>query len=337
MRNAEKFGSQTVDILVATYNGQEYIRAQLLSLLFQTHEAIRVLVHDDGSTDATREIVREIAAKDSRVKLIEDGVTCGNAGKNFMHLLKFSTVNAVMFCDQDDIWFDNKVAVMLEGLKRNEPSVPQVVYSEAYAWYANRGIDGKAMNTHPTDLKSFLFLNGAFQGCATLFNGAMRNLLRQWQGPLWMHDHTLALIALSLGRVTYMLTPLMLYRRHPESVTGKSPLRGSVRTALIAHRAAPVVCQGSYEAVERFLNLYGGKLSQKNRYILREYLKMRDDSFIKRVFAVLRNRFTLRGSTGALLIKLVLRPYIKAIKLGSGGGLDLTGLFAVNADYEAAA
>ena len=319
MKNTDTICSQTVDILVATYNGEKYIRAQLLSLLFQSHEAIRVLVHDDGSTDATREIVREIAAKDSRVKLIEDGVTCGDAGENFMHLLKFSSADAVMFCDQDDIWFDNKVAVMLERLKRNEPSVPQVVYSESYAWYADRGIDGKVMNTHPTDLKSFLFLNGAFQGCATLFNGAMRDFLRHWQGPLWMHDHTLALIALSLGRVTYLSTPLMLYRRHPESVTGKFPLRGGVRTALIAHRAAPVVCQGSYEAVERFLNLYGGKLSQKNRHILREYLKMRDDSFIKRVFAVLRNRFTLRSSMGALLVKLVLRPYIKVVKLGEGG------------------
>lgn len=319
MKNTETICSQTVDILVATYNGEKYIRAQLLSLLFQSHEAIRVLVHDDGSTDATREIVREIAAKDSRVKLIEDGVTCGNAGKNFMHLLKFSSADAVMFCDQDDIWFDNKVAVMLERLKRNEPSVPQVVYSESYAWYADRGIDGKAMNTHPTDLKSFLFLNGAFQGCATLFNGAMRDFLRHWQGPLWMHDHALALIALSLGRVTYLSTPLMLYRRHPESVTGKVPLRGGVRTALIAHRAAPVVCQGPYETVEGFLNLYGGKLSQKNRYILREYLKMRDDSFIKRVFAVLRNRFTLRSSMGALLMKLVLRPYIKAVKFGERG------------------
>ena len=320
MKNTDTICSQTVDILVATYNGEKYIRAQLLSLLFQSHEAIRVLVHDDGSTDATREIVREIAAKDSRVKLIEDGVTCGNASENFMHLLKFSSADAVMFCDQDDIWFDNKVAVMLERLKINEPSVPQVIYSESYAWYADRGIDGKAMNTHPTDLKSFLFLNGAFQGCATLFNGAMRDFLRHWQGPLWMHDHTLALIALSLGRVTYLSTPLMLYRRHPESVTGKFPLRGDVRTALIAHRATPVVCQGSYEAVERFLNLYGGKLSQKNRYILREYLKMRDDSFIKRVFAVLRNRFTLRSSMGALLVKLVLRPYIKVVKLGEGGG-----------------
>lgn len=182
MKNTDTIYSQTVDILVATYNGEKYIRAQLLSLLFQSHEAIRVLVHDDGSTDATREIVRVIAAKDSRVTLIEDVVRCGGAGKNFMHLLKFSTANAVMFCDQDDIWFDNKVAVMLEGLKRNEPSVPQVVYSEAYAWYADCGIDGKAMNMHPTDLKSFLFLNGAFQGCATLFNGAMRDLLRQWQG-----------------------------------------------------------------------------------------------------------------------------------------------------------
>lgn len=70
MKNTDTICSQTVDILVATHNGEKYIRAQLLSLLFQSHEAIRVLVHDDGSTDATCEIVREIAAKDFRVILL---------------------------------------------------------------------------------------------------------------------------------------------------------------------------------------------------------------------------------------------------------------------------
>ena len=316
MKNAEKFGSSTVDILVATYNGKRYIRAQLLSLLFQTHADICVIVHDDGSTDGTCEIIREIARKDSRVAFIEDGVRYGNAGKNFMHLLKFSKAEAVMFCDQDDIWFDNKVAAMLDVLKEKDARVPQVVYSEAYAWYPDRGIDGFAMNTHPVDLKSFLFLNGAFQGCATLFNGSMRNLLLRWQGPLWMHDHSLALIAITLGHITYMPNPLMLYRRHPESVTGHSPLKGNARTVLVAHRAVPVVCQGAYDAVGSFYKYYGEMLGDSCRCTLIEYLKMRDSSFIQKVLAVIKQHFLLRESMGELLIKLLLRPYIKDVKLG---------------------
>ena len=318
MKDNGTIASRTVDILVATYNGEKYIRAQLLSLLFQTHANIRVLVHDDGSTDKTCEIIREIARVDSRVVLIEDGVRCGGAGKNFMHLLKFSKAEAVMFCDQDDIWFDNKVSEMLEVLQEKDPRIPQVVYSEAYAWYTDRGIDGKAMATHPRDLRRFLFLNGAFQGCATIFNGAMRRELARWQGPLWMHDHTLALIGLTMGEVTYMPEALMLYRRHPDSVTGGSALRSTLRTAFVTHRQSPVVCQGAYDAVRLFLIIYGRKLSQKNRELLSEYLAMPEKSFLGRALSIVRNGFMLHGSTAELLIKLVLRPYMKNVTLGGG-------------------
>ena len=157
MNHAESAYGQTVDILVATFNGEKFIRAQLLSLLYQSYANIRVIVHDDGSTDATQTIVREIATKDNRVLFIEDGVRCGGAGKNFMHLLKFSDADAVMFCDQDDIWFDNKVSKMLSVLREKDNKVPQVVYSEAYAWYPDHGIDRIAMRERPENLKNFLF------------------------------------------------------------------------------------------------------------------------------------------------------------------------------------
>lgn len=317
MKNTDTICSQTVDILVATYNGEKYIRAQLLSLLFQSHEAIRVLVHDDGSTDATREIVREIAAKDSRVKLIEDGVTCGNAGKNFMHLLKFSSADAVMFCDQDDIWFDNKVSAMLEVLASQKGDAPQVVYSEIYVWHPKTGIDGFVL-PHPKGLRDFLFLNGGIHGCAAMFNAPMRSLMQRWHGYVQMHDHVLALLGLTFGHVTYMTCPLMVYRRHATSVTAQFSVRFAWKTALIANRRVPVVIDESYEAVRNFLEIYGKDIDANSRALIEAYLRMKDATFLQRAWSIIRNRFQIRNSTVELLGKLIMRPYIRKIRAGGG-------------------
>lgn len=312
MSHTENTCCQTVDILVATYNGEKYVRAQLLSLLYQSYANIRVIVHDDGSTDATQEIVREIAAKDNRVLFIEDGVRCGGPGNNFMHLLRFSNANAVMFCDQDDIWFDNKVSEMLRILKMQEASIPQVVYSEVYVWHPTSGIDGFVL-PHPIELRDFLFLNGGIHGCAAMFNANMRVLMLRWHGYVQMHDHILALLAFTLGKVTYMKTPLMLYRRHLEAVTGRFSTHSTWKTAIFKNRVFPVVAEETYRAVQTFLNVYAKELDGRTQSFIKAYLHMKDENFIQRARSVILNRFKIKNSTIRLLVKLMLRPYIKKI------------------------
>ena len=200
----------TVDILLATYNGELYIETQILSIISQTFKKWQLLIHDDGSSDTTIFIIKKWAAIDNRIKLIEDEVKTRNAAKNFMHLLKYSTAEYVMFCDQDDIWFDNKVQLMFDTMSQLPQDVPQVLYSNSYVWKPVRGILGKATLTFPNDLECFLFLNSGMQGCVTMFNAAVRDLMLRWEGDLAMHDHLLHLIGLAMGNVTYIHTPLML-------------------------------------------------------------------------------------------------------------------------------
>ncbi|MBR1732901.1 MAG: glycosyltransferase, partial [Alloprevotella sp.] len=96
-----------IDILLAAYNNAAYLPAQIRSLQNQTFTDWRLLVHDDGSADDTVGVVREFASADSRITLIEDGVTFHSAQGNFMHLLPFSDSEFAIFCDGDDIWLDN--------------------------------------------------------------------------------------------------------------------------------------------------------------------------------------------------------------------------------------
>ena len=71
-----------LDILMATYNGEAYISQQIYSLQQQTFTDWRLLIHDDGSTDRTIEIIRELAATDQRICLIEDRLCFHSAGRN---------------------------------------------------------------------------------------------------------------------------------------------------------------------------------------------------------------------------------------------------------------
>ena len=129
-----------IDILLATYNGAAYIREQIDSILQQTVADWHLLVHDDGSTDGTVDIVREYVQTDKRIRLVEDGERHLGVAKNFLHLLKYSTAEYAMFCDQDDIWIDNKVEVMLGVIADKDNTRPQAVFSNAYLWNAEQGV-----------------------------------------------------------------------------------------------------------------------------------------------------------------------------------------------------
>ena len=82
-----------IDLLLATYNGARYLPAQIRSLQNQTYDDWTLYVHDDGSTDATLDVVRRFAAADARIRLVDDGRRFGSPADNFLHLLSLWTTS----------------------------------------------------------------------------------------------------------------------------------------------------------------------------------------------------------------------------------------------------
>ena len=123
-----------IDILMATYNGASYIIPQIQSLQNQTFANWKLYIHDDGSTDETMKIIQSIATTDSRICIIKDGIRFHESGLNFMHLLKFSKAPFCIFCDQDDIWLENKLELMLRFIEAKDNTIPQAVYSNSYIY-----------------------------------------------------------------------------------------------------------------------------------------------------------------------------------------------------------
>lgn len=302
-----------VDILLATYNGQQHIVAQLHSLLMQSFADFRILVHDDGSTDATLDIIRSIARSDSRIVIIDDGAKFGSPQKNFMHLLEYSTAPWIMFCDQDDIWFDNKVESMLSTARANDAGLPMAVYSESYFWLPKKGIVGiGGARRSPRTLREFLAQKAGVQGCASLFNRQLKEIMLEYTGEVAMHDHLLEMAALTFGKVVRMELPLMLYRQHQANVTGNTDLTlsrfGRMKRKLINPR--PAMDARHLQATADFLTCFGERMTPDQYQLFSRFIGMTFKKKIPMVVEAARLGLACDQSRLKLIMKLIISPYL---------------------------
>lgn len=106
-------------VLLATFNGEKYLREQLNSILHQSIKVDEIIISDDGSTDNTKSIVNEYIKNNKNVviKFVENkgihGVPC-----NFENAFRHSSADFLFFSDQDDVWKKDKVAVFLDAVKK---------------------------------------------------------------------------------------------------------------------------------------------------------------------------------------------------------------------------
>ncbi|CYV61635.1 polysaccharide biosynthesis protein/ rhamnosyl transferase [Streptococcus suis] len=94
-----------VNILMSTYNGQQFLAEQIRSIQEQTYTDWTLFIRDDGSSDRTRELIKDFVEQDQRIHFI-DVETDENLGviKSFHRLVHYDTADFYFFSDQDDIW-----------------------------------------------------------------------------------------------------------------------------------------------------------------------------------------------------------------------------------------
>lgn len=109
---------EKIDILMATYNGEKYLKEQIESILNQTYKNIRLIISDDSSRDSTREILKQYE-KDNRVEVHLQEVNQGYV-KNFEYLLKQVKSDIYMLSDQDDVWLPEKVEKTYKKMKEED-------------------------------------------------------------------------------------------------------------------------------------------------------------------------------------------------------------------------
>lgn len=218
-----------VDILLATYNGERFLAQQLDSILLQSHRQWRVLISDDGSADASVAIAATYAARDSRFVLVNTARQ-GGVVANFGKALQYANADYLMFCDQDDVWAPDKVALMLGHILAREATcgkdaallgfsdlavVDSALVSISPTFYAAKGY--QPSNNRD---RRYLAWSSTVYGCTVILNGALRRLADPMPLRLPMHDQWCALLAALAGDVFYVDHPTVLYRQHGANVVG---------------------------------------------------------------------------------------------------------------------
>lgn len=214
---------------MATYNGGKFLAEQLDSLLAQRHRAVRIVISDDGSSDNTTDVIQAYAARDARVCLV-NRVRQGGVVANFSKVLSASDAHYMMFCDQDDVWMEDKVDTMLAALLAQESElgtatpllgfsdltvVKSDLQSDRASFYSDNGYNAEN-NADPR----YLLWSSTVYGCTTIFNRALADLGTPIPAGLPMHDQWLALLAASAGKVFYVPRKTILYRQHETNVVG---------------------------------------------------------------------------------------------------------------------
>ena len=214
--------NDTVGILMATYNGAKYIKEQLDSIICQTYENWILYISDDGSSDDTLSILYEYERKDNRIH-VEQSLHRGACG-NFAQLInKYGSLfNYLMFCDQDDVWKENKVKLSFENMKQRENELgnkPIMVFCRKKIVNSNlKEIDKENLDMR-TDFHSILLQNPIY-GCTMMLNKSAIEIATPIPLYATNHDHWIALKLSLCGNIYLINKELILYRQHNNNVTG---------------------------------------------------------------------------------------------------------------------
>lgn len=230
-----------ITILLACYNGKEYLPAQLDSILAQnTQAAFSVLIRDDGSTDGSWEVLEDYAGRyPERITLLPKTQPTGSAKGNFFALLDAVREkdlcrpgDYLMFSDQDDVWLPDKVERTLALMEQTQggPAVPALVHGNLKvvdkdlkvlnpSFFAFQGISPQRCSL------TNLLVQNCITGCTMMINQPLFALADKTPPECAMHDWWLGLLAACFGKIGYTIEPLMLYRQHGDNSVGAKDIR----------------------------------------------------------------------------------------------------------------
>lgn len=224
--------NKKVAILMATYNGELYIREQLDSILRQSFSDYICYIRDDGSTDRTVEILKEYQSKYmDKIMLIDCHSKKKGALGNFYSIIEFVINNTkepiIMFSDQDDIWHRDKIKIEYERIIKYYNDVPALVYTdqtivdEKLRVLDDSGEHFGKRNEKDHDFKRIIFRNVAV-GCTMCLNRKLLEVafIDSDINSIVMHDWWVMLVAKYYGNTEFIKFPLVKYRQHSSNELG---------------------------------------------------------------------------------------------------------------------
>lgn len=305
--------NKKVAILMATYNGEKYLKEQIESILNQTYKEFVLYIRDDDSTDATNQVISEYTEKypEKIVQVIDNKIARG-ACNNFMYLLKYvhnlNKYDLFMFSDQDDFWLEDKVELTINEYNKVENKEQPIlvhtdlnvvdsqlnIMDESFLKYSN-------LNGNSNGFNNYLVQNNV-TGCTTFINKRLVDLVKFDIENIRMHDWYFALLASAFGQVIFVNKSTIKYRQHGGNVLGAKKVGGvkeiyrkiieNFRNTTIKKDLNELFLQG-----ESFKNVYYNLLDDNKKKIIDDFCKIKYVNKFKKIRLIIKNKFYKQGKT----------------------------------------
>ncbi len=279
-------GKYTVNILMSTYNGANYICEQLDSLYEQRGVVINLFVRDDGSTDNTIELIEHYRNKFHSVQIYKEnniGATKSYYALSMKVLLEDSQCEYYAFCDQDDIWKKDKLIKGIQKLEYMNGRKPLLYYSNLMILDEKGNEKGLLINRNSksTSKKNGLASIGAY-GCTCIFNKhALEKFcdIRSCSEHIY-HDNWLYAVCTFLGEIYYDDESCILYRQTGLNVSGKKNQGIWIWGQRIQKLLNLSIERNLYEDIaSELIFCFKDDLDQKDIKFLELFLKYRHDKW----------------------------------------------------------
>ena len=237
----------TVSVALCTYNGERWLPAFLDGLSSQTLQPAELIVSDDGSRDATLDVIEAFAARASfPVRVAETHERLGST-MNFARAFSRCTGELIASADQDDVWRPDKLERMTTALDRRGLAMAfsdgSVIDDDgrpvATTLWAGVGFHARHQRAFARDPLGLLLRKSVVTGAAMVFRARYLDRLLPFPaalngpGSLMLQDRWIALILAAVAEVGAVAEPLIAFRQHADQQTG---LRDALTAGEVAHQ-----------------------------------------------------------------------------------------------------
>ena len=283
-----------VAVLLAVYEPNDALIAQLMSINKQIGVEISLYIGDDGSSFDIREIYKNYLPESYSYSTFERV----GPGQNFMNLiLRTGDEDFFAFCDQDDIWLKDKLIkhisllVPANGIAAGTHSNSAVLHGE------NISLKKSRCNEHHL---AQLLSENCVQGCTLVINKKARDLIRSKNTPsvIW-HDWWIGLVLSSVGRLMFVPGTDTLYRIHSQNTIGLPGFRTQIRNFFF--RPAGLLVKEH----KLLFSTYSLEMRKNDVEDLKNWIKRWDRNFLGRIVSAATDQRRRKSLAADLLRKLV--------------------------------
>ena len=212
----------TLSVCMACFNGQDYIEAQIISILEQLNIEDELIISDDGSTDSTLSLIAKF--EDSRIKLLH-GPQLGVV-ENFKNAVAYASGKIIFLSDQDDIWIEGRITSVLEHHKFAKVVAVDLIVAQSDKDNL-KYIDLFSRLVAPANTLFRAIFKSCHPGCSLSFSREYIPLFLNMDDLVPMHDWALVAFAKIQQAFHFESEPKVIYRRHCNNLSesGKSSTR----------------------------------------------------------------------------------------------------------------